>query len=148
MPCYPYFVHDNNIGQVYEERIRNDLLHNGAFEYVDAIAFLLTGRAHECLIMSCRKRFNIDGRQANGYTMQLPHLEFRVSLDQRTNPYDWGHVDLGEYEGFKWEGVMSLRKEYDMENLLIFQTKEAFHQWSFIKKEFHKYIINRPNRQK
>ena len=90
-----------NIGITCEERIRTDLLHKGAFEYVDAIAFSLTDLAHECLIMPCRKRFNVDGLQANGYTLQLPHLEFRVSLDQRKNPYDWGRVCLGGYEGSK-----------------------------------------------
>lgn len=137
-----------NIGQTYEKRIRNDLLTNGTFEYVDVIAFSLTDLVHECLIMPCRKRFNVAGRQSNGYTMQLPHLELRVSLDQRCNPYDWGCINLGEYQGTKWEGAMSLRKEYNMENLLIFQTRETLHQWSFIKNEFHKYIINRPNRQK
>ena len=137
-----------DIGQTYEKRIRNDLLIDGTFEYVDAIAFSLTDLAHECLIMPCRKRFNVDGLQANGYTLQLPHLEFRVSLDQRRNPYDRGRVDFGEYEGSKWKGTMSLRKEYNMENLLIFQTRRALHQWSFIRNEFHKYSINRQKRQK
>ena len=137
-----------NIGQTYEERIRNDLLSNGTFEYVDAIAFSLTSLAHECLIMPVKKRFDVDGRQANGYTIQLPHLEFRVSLDQRNNPYDLGVVNLGEYGTSKWEGAMSLRKEYDTERLLIFQTREALHQWSCIRNEFHKYFISNPLKNK
>ena len=137
-----------NIGQTYEERIRNDLLSNGAFEYVDAIAFSLTSLAHECLIMPVKKRFDVDGRQANGYTIQLPHLEFRVSLDQRNNPYDFGVVNFGEYGTSKWEGAMSLRKEYDTEKLLIFQTREALHQWRCIRNEFRKYFTNNPQRNK
>lgn len=134
-----------DIGQKYEKSIREDLLNDGNFEYIDAIAFSFTSSAHECLTMPFKKRYCVNGKEANGYTLQLPHLEFRVSIDQRRNPYDWGRVFFGGMADVKCEGAMSLHKEYEHDNLLVFQTKEAFHQMEFVRGELHKYFINRPH---
>ena len=134
-----------DIGQKYEKSIRKDLLNGGNFEYIDAIAFSFTSIVHECLTMPFKKRYCVNGMEANGYTLQLPHLEFRVSIDQRRNPYDWGRVCFGVISDEICEGAMSLCQEYEKDNLLIFQTKETFHQMEFVREEFRKYFINRPS---
>lgn len=41
--------------------------------------------------------------------------------------------------------MIILVKEYENDNLLVFQAKEAFQQMKFVRGEFHKYFINRPN---
>ena len=134
-----------DIGQKYEKLIREDLQNGGNFEYLDAIAFSFTSIVHECLTMPFKKRYCVNGMEANGYTLQLPHLEFRVSIDQRRNPYDWGRVCFDVSADETCEGSMSLHREYENDNLLVFQTKEAFHQMEFVRGEFHKYFINRPS---
>ena len=134
-----------DIGQKYERLICEELMNDGNFSYIDAIAFSFTSIVHECLTMPFKKRYCVNGLEANGYTVQLPHLEFRVSIDQRRNPYDWGRVCLGVSADEICEGAMSLHKEYENDNLLVFQTKEAFHQMEFVRGEVHKYFINRPH---
>ena len=145
-----------DIGQKYERLIRDELLQertlkHGKYDYIDALAFSFTSIAHECLTMPFKKRYCVNGLSANGYTFQLPHLEFRVSIDQRRNPYDWGRVCFGAVADEICDGAMSLHKEYEQDNLLVFRTEEAFHQMEFVSGEFHKYFINRPfiwNRKK
>lgn len=134
-----------DIGQKYEKSIRDDLQNGGNFEYLDAIAFSFTSIVHECLTMPFKRRYCVNGMKANGYTLQLPHLEFRVSIDQRRNPYDWGRVCFGVITDEICDGAMSLHKEYENDNLLVFQAREAFQQMKFVRGEFHKYFINRPN---
>lgn len=149
--CHVSTLHELSlvdIGSKYERLIREELLcenfqKDRAFDYIDAVAFSFTSIAHECLTMPFKKRYCVNGIEANGYTLQLPHLGFRVSIDQRRNPYDWGHVCLGVIADEICEGAMSLHKEYETDNLLVFQTKEAFHQMEFVRGEFHKYFVNR-----
>ena len=73
-----------SIGETYEEKISSDVLRGGAFNYVDALAWHWAASEFDGYFgLPVRKR--VSG--VNGYSVQLPFLNFHVSLDQRPNPY-------------------------------------------------------------
>lgn len=130
-----------SIGDVYESRIRFDLLNDGDFHYVDSIGISLTGEIHEGIILPCYKRFKVNDRVANGYVIQLPHLEFRVSLDQRPNPYDYGSLDLSEIGA---NGITSLSLSNDHLNQMfsVLRTEEMAYQFNWLKEVYHGNKLN------
>ncbi len=67
----------------YEQRIREDLLKDGQFDYVDAWCMYLESPIHDMETGVNRWRFD---NGVNGYRIQLPHLLCCVSLDKRPIP--------------------------------------------------------------
>lgn len=81
-------LEDFSIGAVYEERIRNDLLNNGDFDYIDSLSFRATNQLLQAFILPRQMRFSynlICG--VNGYALGTPFIRSFVSLDQRVHPY-------------------------------------------------------------
>lgn len=131
-----------SIGNKYESRIRSDLLNKGDFSYVDAIGFHLTAEIHEGFILPQRKRLRINNRDANGYIVQMPHLEFRVSLDQKPNPYDFGCLDLSEI-GSEGIASQSLSNAHLRQKFFLFQGEQKEYQLELMKQIWHRNKIHK-----
>ena len=67
----------------YEPRIRNELLSDGPFDFLDAIVVYLDSEAHDCGASMQRIRFP---GGVNGFRIILSHLNCLVSLDKRPMP--------------------------------------------------------------
>jgi len=85
-------IYDISVGTVYERRIRNDLLHNGDFTYVDMVLFYLAHPMHGAFLLPTKKRLkpldaNRDWQTINGWIIQFPNISLTVSLDKRPNPH-------------------------------------------------------------
>ena len=85
-------VRNISIGSVYEDRIREDLLHQGEFSYIDVVLFHLTDPRHGAFFVPFRKRLrpldkNRDSQNINGWILQLPNISITVSLDKRPHPH-------------------------------------------------------------
>ena len=79
------------IGDIFEDRIRFDLLNNGNFEYIDANIFFYTNPMHCAFLFPHRYKIqpkdkSRDYQAVNGWDIQLPYITMRVSLDKRKNP--------------------------------------------------------------
>ena len=67
----------------YEPRIRNELLSDGPFDFLDAAVVYLDSQAHDCGASMQRIRFP---GGVNGFRIILSHLNCLVSLDKRPLP--------------------------------------------------------------
>ena len=81
------------IGDVYEERIRQDLLNGGEFTYVDAWTVFMTDPLHSAFILPCRRKLlplnsSRSLQSVNGWTLQFPNISMTVSLDKRPHPHN------------------------------------------------------------
>lgn len=85
-------VRDISVGAVYEDRIQEDLLRSGEFNYVDMVLFYLTHPMHGAFILPTRKRLRPldtarDSQMINGWILQFPNISITVSLDKRPHPH-------------------------------------------------------------
>lgn len=79
------------VGNIYEERIRYDLLNKGAAEYIDVFVSFLTDPMHNAFFLPYRKKFKpIDTRRdiqnINGWVLQFPNIHILLSIDKRRLP--------------------------------------------------------------
>jgi len=84
-------VKNLTVGKIYEERIRDDLLSNGAAEYIDVFVQFRTDPMHNAFFLPYRKKFKpIDKRRdtqnINGWILQFPNIHILLSMDQRHLP--------------------------------------------------------------
>lgn len=84
-------VKDISIGNVYEERIRDDMLNDGDFSYVDMLLRYLTDPVHGAFALPTRTRLNPidknrDWQRINGWKLAFPNIGIRVALDKRPHP--------------------------------------------------------------
>lgn len=77
-----------SIGRYYQDKIREDLLNGGDFDYIDIFVTFLTDPMHNAFIIPYRKRFRdpID-QYTNGWELQFPNIRIFLSLDKRYLPY-------------------------------------------------------------
>ena len=83
-----------DIGKTYCSRIAKDLLSEGEFNYIDAFGYTYLPDEEDCIanglldgfVLPRKIRLSFEGRSANGYMIELPHLHFKVSIDQREHP--------------------------------------------------------------
>lgn len=78
---------DVKIGEVYEKRIRDDLISQGAFEYINALSMFLVGPNAEMYPPPRRFRMSYHGSDAiNAFEIRIPALGSYVSIDKRPHP--------------------------------------------------------------
>lgn len=117
------------VGSAYEGRMREDLLNNEIFPYIDMFLSYLTHPLHGAFFMPARQRLrpwdeNMDSQNINGWILQLPNISITVSLDKRPHPHSIFYK-LSTSLTEKNENLLvstSLRDVEENFNLLAFET--------------------------
>lgn len=139
---------DLEIGEYYAEKIRRDLIDKKEMNYIDAIGFRLTSFEHIAIVLPHKERLKDKNKVANGFNIQFPGLLFKVSLDQRENPYDYGAIQLDAfYEDFVGDGSFSLNDKYEKKALMLFQAERADWQRGLLQRILSRDNILKLNRQ-
>ena len=84
-------VRNISIGNIFKERIQEDLLHDGDFSYVDMLLMYLAHPVHGAFALPNRIRLapidkDRDWQRINGWKLALPNIMIQVSLDKRPHP--------------------------------------------------------------
>jgi len=82
---------ETSIGSSYENRIANDLLHDGVFPYIDAMVFYFSDPVHNAFFLPIREKLKVhdtnrDRQAVNGWLVQFPKTSVTLSLDKRPHP--------------------------------------------------------------
>jgi len=84
-------LEDVSVGDAYEERLRQDLVRGGEFDYVDMLLIYLTDPMHAAFLIPHRSKIQLPDRSghmecANGWMINFPNTNIMVSLDKRPHP--------------------------------------------------------------
>ena len=82
------------IGADWEATIRENLVNNGEFAFVDCVVSYLTDPIHGAFLMPASQLLHpIDTARdhdiVNGWHLQMPNISMSVSLDNRQHPHRW-----------------------------------------------------------
>lgn len=118
------------LSNYYEKKIADDLIRNGQFEYVDAVAILNDAsnlpeevRAiNDSLIMPQRVLQDCQGGETVCYDLGLPGLHLRISLGYRQIPYAVVPVRLEDPIGIFANNSLSIATGHEGEGLLVLES--------------------------
>lgn len=123
-------VRNFKLGDYYEERIADDLKHEGRFEYVDAVAIVYEASnlpeaiqgVNEAIILPQKAILKHEGNEAKGFDLWLPRLHFRISLDSRPNPYAIMPDGMYDPMGICTGNSSSIASAHEGEGLIVFES--------------------------
>ena len=119
------------IGKIYEERLANDLLHNGSYCRIDAVGITFDSSKQNMIIQGMnngfilpeKTRIKYANRIANGYNLCLPKMKFCISLDQRVNPFALMGQELAQCDWMFENATPSLADDCKGKNLILFESE-------------------------